>query len=400
MDLLLVLEHHFYKDEHGDVWCDRVVDREFIERYLQVFDNVTVCARMVSSKTIQCNYHKVNGERTEFLSLPDFVGLSGLLFNVPKMVRIFSSNCRKFDSVIFRAPTPLSLVLYRWCIGKIKVGVEFVMGADKFLPETRVINRITNRIIDKEAQRLCIRANAVSYVTSQSLQNRYPSYSIEYGPDDQHFDASYSSANLEDRNYFEKEWSVEDKPELFNIAHVGYMDNDRKGHEILIRAAGQIIDKGVNIVVTLVGDGALKNRFRELCKSLGIEDRVIFCGATNDKNEIIELLKKTHLFVLPSKSEGLPRVIIEAMATGTPCIASGVDGIPELLSDDCIVKSFDPRDYADKIIELLDDWERMIRISKSNYALARQFHHCILEERRTEFYRRLKEMQVINRQVM
>src|SRR5690606_11165797 len=121
MDLLLVLEHHFYRDDQGNVWCDRVIDREFTQRYLKVFDDVTICARVSNIKVINPNYKKVSGYNTRLLRLPDFKGLKGLLLNLFKIIIIFKNNYKNFETVIFRAPSPLSLLLYRFTLGKIKV---------------------------------------------------------------------------------------------------------------------------------------------------------------------------------------------------------------------------------------------------------------------------------------
>ncbi|MFK3960825.1 glycosyltransferase [Guptibacillus hwajinpoensis] len=392
MELLLVLEHHFYRDENGEVWSERVIDREFIGRYLKVFNNVTVCARVSNKLPVKGNLKKVSGENTSFLPLPDFKGYTGLILNMPKVLRIFLMNFKKFESVIFRAPSPLSLILYRFSIDKVKVGVEFVMGADQFFSNKNIIMKVINRIITKEAQSLCLKANAVSYVTSEYLQKIYPSHSIRYGPDKQHFDSHYSSASLQDYNYYRKNWVLDNEPVIFNIVHVGYMDSDRKGHKILIDSAKQVIEKGYNIRVTFVGDGSLKESFIKQTIEHGIEDKVIFHGETNDKKEIVEILKQAHLFVLPSKSEGLPRVIIEAMATSTPCLASGVDGIPELLDEEYIVRSNFTDEYTEKIIGLFSNWEEMINASEKNYEKAKTFHNDILDKKRTEFYRQLKEM--------
>lgn len=389
MDLLLVLEHHFYKDNNNDIWCDRVVNREFIERYLSVFENITICARINTTTKIEGEFHKVSGDRTNFLELPDFTGFKQMLIKLPRIIQIFKREYKNYSTIIFRAPSPLSLVLYRYCINRSKVGVEFVMGADKFFPNKSVVFKFINKLLVSEAQKLCLKANGVSYVTSEELQKTYPSYSIKYGEDSHHFDSSYSSVDLKDSNYKIKDWSSDNKPELIRISHVGYMDSDRKGHEILINAVALLIAKGYNIQLTFIGDGNLRSKFEDIARKLELDENIIFYGSTNNKIEIVNILSESHLFVLPSKSEGLPRVIIEAMAASNPCIASGVDGIPELLDEECIVNSFNFEDYALKIEELISDWEKMIMYSIKNYEKAQQFHEKVLNSRRKAFYLKL-----------
>ena len=152
------------------------------------------------------------------------------------------------------------------------------------------------------------------------------------------------------------------------------MDNKRKGQEILIRAIKKVLEQNYQVELILVGDGEIKPQFEKLAKDLGISDHVFFKGAITEKSNIIKLLADSHMFVFPSLSEGLPRVLLEAMATSTPCIASDVDGIPELLNEDCIVYDGEPDTYADKIMGFLDSWERMMEASKENYAVAKKYN--------------------------
>src|SRR5699024_11363288 len=199
------------------------------------------------------------------------------------------------------------------------IGVEFVMGADSFFNRKNKLLNFLNRLVDKEAQRLCIRANGVSYVTEDILQSKYPSHSIKYIETKNHFHTNYSTIDLHDEHYYNKNWKLHDEPKVFNITHIGYMDSDRKGHEILIRAIQEVIKEGYHVKMTFIGDGLLMPIFKKLASDLNLSSSIIFYGATNNSYEITQILKDSHSFVLPSKSEGLPRAIIEAMATGNPC---------------------------------------------------------------------------------
>jgi glycosyltransferase involved in cell wall biosynthesis len=95
--------------------------------------------------------------------------------------------------------------------------------------------------------------------------------------------------------------------------------------------------------------------------------------------------------VLPSRAEGLPRVIVEAMARALPCIASNVGGIPELLAAEDLVAPNNPQVLAAKIAEVLGDNARLSRMSARNLEKSQQFRPEILERRRTEFYSYLRD---------
>jgi len=395
MDLLLVLEHHFYKDQNNKYWCRRVINREFIERYLEIFEDITIFARVddINAKEAEKNnYNKISGNNTNFLELPDFRGIKSLILNLVKIISKFKYNYNNYNCIMFRAPSPLSLLLYRFVRNNKIIGVEFVMGADNFFAKKGIINKSLNKFIDNEAKNLCLKANGVSYVTSNYLQQKYPSYSIKYSEDDKHFDCHYSSVKLEDYNYVKKDWNKNDIPKEFKIIHIGYMDSNRKGHKILIKSIKNVIQQGYSIKAIFIGDGKMKEEFIELADNLNIKNKINFFGATNNKKLIVDFLKKSHLFVLPSKSEGLPRVIIEAMAASTPCIASNADGIPELVDDEFIIESNLPKDYANKIIELINNWPKMIEVSRSNYKKSLEFHKDKLKNKRNSFYKKLKQI--------
>ena len=77
------------------------------------------------------------------------------------------------------------------------------------------------------------------------------------------------------------------------------------------------------------------------------------------------------------------------MAQGLPCISSPVDGIPELLDNEFLINYNDYVAYANKIIELINNWERMIKISSENYEKSKKYEKEILENKRKEFYKKI-----------
>jgi glycosyltransferase involved in cell wall biosynthesis len=106
-----------------------------------------------------------------------------------------------------------------------------------------------------------------------------------------------------------------------------------KGHAVLFRAWKNLLDrdgKGIKPVLLVVGAGPLDLELRQLASELQIADSVIFTGFRTDIPNIASALD---FAVLPSKFEGMGRVVLEAMACGKPVIASRVGGIPDLVKD-------------------------------------------------------------------
>ncbi|GAB3976194.1 glycosyltransferase family 4 protein [Plantactinospora veratri] len=80
-----------------------------------------------------------------------------------------------------------------------------------------------------------------------------------------------------------------------------------------------------------LGDGRYRPRLERLATDLGVRRQVHFTGTISAATEVRRQLDAADLFVMPSRTEGLPKALIEAMARGLPAVATSVGGIPELL---------------------------------------------------------------------
>jgi hypothetical protein len=102
------------------------------------------------------------------------------------------------------------------------------------------------------------------------------------------------------------------------------------------------------------------------------------------------VLAHSDVFILPSRSEGLPRAMIEAMAMGLVCVGSRVGGMTELLDDDLLVPAGDPGALAAALCRLLSAPQRLLPIGLDNLERARGHRREVLEARRSELYARLR----------
>jgi glycosyltransferase involved in cell wall biosynthesis len=103
-----------------------------------------------------------------------------------------------------------------------------------------------------------------------------------------------------------------------------------KGHAVLLDAASQLKSEGLAFELVLVGDGALRAGLQSMIRRYGLEDRVFITG-WQPADEVRRYLARSRALVLPSLAEGLPVVIMEAMALGRPVISTTVAAIPELV---------------------------------------------------------------------
>ena len=128
-----------------------------------------------------------------------------------------------------------------------------------------------------------------------------------------------------------------------------------KNHEFLLEVFAQYIKDDKAHELWLIGDGPLSSDLEAQCKSLEIARNVKFLGY---QNNAVAFIKAADMMVMPSKIEGLPGVILEALSCGKPVIASAVGGIPEVVQNDqngYVINEFEKDEYIAKIKKVLND---------------------------------------------
>lgn len=137
------------------------------------------------------------------------------------------------------------------------------------------------------------------------------------------------------------------------LLHIGRF-NEQKNHQGLLQAFQRIAKAYPDCRLTLLGDGELRERVEAYAKELGIFEKVSFLGS---QSNVYPYLQNADVFLLPSKYEGMPMTIIEAMGTGLPVVASAVGGVPDMLTDgeSGILVPCDPEAVCQAVSRLLAD---------------------------------------------
>lgn len=118
---------------------------------------------------------------------------------------------------------------------------------------------------------------------------------------------------------------------IVRVLVVGRLSHE-KGHPVALEAIAELRKQGVDARLTLVGDGPFGPQLRRLARKLGIAHVVTFTGAVG-QDEMPAYYREADIFCQPSFAEGIPVVLMEAMASGLPVVSSAIAGIPELVED-------------------------------------------------------------------
>jgi glycosyltransferase involved in cell wall biosynthesis len=160
----------------------------------------------------------------------------------------------------------------------------------------------------------------------------------------------------------------------------------------MIKAIDILIKDGVNVKLLWIGDGVYRDRMIELASELDLLNHVTFAGKLPVGDAVRSKLDTADIFVMPSRMEGLPRAMVEAMARGLPCIGTRICGIQELLTEDCLVDVNDAVQLAVKIRLLAFNPELRRSLSEINLKKSKEYHESILGGERKKFFDILKQL--------
>lgn len=229
-------------------------------------------------------------------------------------------------------------------------------GSDVFMAEKPLVRPLVRRSLDRAAlltgcsPELVDRVCALGFPAERSRV-------IPYGVDVETFSPDPARGGR-----WRRELGI--PPEARLVLTVGRMVS-KKGYDVLVEALPAVLEADPAVHFVFAGDGDRREEWRR--QSIGWSDRVHFPGAVL-RDRLPDLYRAADLFVLPAihdrqgNVDGLPNVILEAMASGLPVVASAISGIPLAVRDGCegrLVAEKDPEDLAAGLLDLLRDGDRL-----------------------------------------
>lgn len=351
----------------------------FWARYLVEFGSVLVVARVVNTKDLAGV--PVEGPHVSVWPVTDYKGAAGLVRSWKRVRADVGSAIRRSGDAAYvaRVPGVLGTLMVRelhqngWpyaleVVGDPRTALEF--SSLPIVARKIIANAGATRL-----RRECLGADAVSYVTRDTLQRAYPAANTA-------ITAHYSSVELPPDAFVSRPIVRDRFPQ--NLAAVGTLNQPYKGFDILIDALARIPKELA--VLRIVGSGSLRSELERRAYTRGVQDRVVFVGQLGTAREVQEELDRADIFVMPSRTEGLPRALIEAMARGLPCIASKVGGIPELLPEADMVPAGRDDNLARSLQRVIVSAPLRREMAERNLQTAQHYAASELDEARRRFY--------------
>jgi glycosyltransferase involved in cell wall biosynthesis len=383
--LRVVLECVYQRTPDGATWTVTPFWSAFYRRYLGTFSSVEVVARVEAVAAPAVGWRRVDGPDITVRAITPYRGLGGFLRHRRAVVRELREMFSGPGALILRLPSPLAGCIHADLMRSGRpYGVE-VLGDpwDVFAPGVvrHPLRPLLRWRLSRQQRQQCHAAAAAAYVTEQALQRRYPSAGPSFACSD--VDLGPESLAPAPR--------TPPAGGPIRLVMVGSLAQLYKAPDVLIRAIAGCRAQGLPLELDLIGDGSFRPRLERLAGELGIADQVRFLGHLPAGPAVRECLDRAHGFVLPSRTEGLPKAMVEAMARGLPCIGSRIGGIPELLDDGDLVPPGDVAALSALLRLRFSDAAWMARASARNLERAQAFSNGMLDRRREEFYRAVRD---------
>lgn len=382
MKLIWAHDHYFIFDTLTKEYYSEIeFGYDIWERYLYSFDNILVIARVIEREVTEAEKRKFNlssGKKVEFLHLPNINNIEQKIKKSLFVKKEIMQAVKNADAIVSRLPSQIGMMVLDSAEKHGKPSaIELVGCPDEALGNLKNFKaKLYRPYMVKKTKKLVEKSPYTLYVTKKYLQKKYPSFGKTI---------ACSNVVLEKNNYEKVEFQRINEKNIVKIGLIGYL-SEYKGIDTAFNICMQLDKSDIKFKLEILGGGN-REKWVEKAKNSGIDlSKVKFLTLPRGE-AVLNWLKNIDIYIQPSRTEGLPRGLIEAMSVGRIAVGSNVGGIPELLSRENV---FDKEDYysmSERIIEIVRDLELQREISLKNIEVANEYSFSNLDTKRKEFWK-------------
>lgn len=385
MKLLFIHSNEKIKrDNRGHLYTDGSYSTDIWTRYFAIADEITLLMRLdpaiYTEEEAQRCFNPIP-EELRCVYLPDQNRNIRSRFSLRlkrQLHAILREEIARHDAVIVRLPGTGQVIRMTGKAGKPCL-VEMVGCPWDALWNHSWKGKLVAPIEAWKTKKALREAPAVVYVTNEFLQRRYPTKGIGIGCSDVVLQGA-------DDSVLEKRLArIAEPRETYVLGTVAAVDVRYKGQRDVIRALGKMKKQGITNYTYQVVGGGDPSYLRSVARRCHVEDQVEFLGSI-PHDAVFTWLDGLDIYIQPSKQEGLPRALVEAMSRGVPSIGSDVGGIPELLDPSVVFRSSFGRCAGIRRVLRSLDRDQLDQQARQNFARSKEYCEDILEEKRHGFY--------------
>jgi len=378
--MIFIHDHTFIKKD-CNYYTSGSLNNHLFERYINCFGEVTVFATerqaTENDRRIVCKQNAV--DRVKFHLVKKTNNIFNILKNRKQVEQLVSSH----DYIVVRIPSLYGLMAIRYALKFNKPYLVEVVGCPwDALWNHGLKGKLIAPYMWLMTRRVVEYAPYVVYVTNEFLQRRYKT-------EGKNISCSNVSLPKVDQSVLERR--IERIKEINGnkpivVGTTAAVNVRYKGQEYVIEAISKLNKQNCNMEYHLVGGGD-DGYLRSIAEKYNVMNKVKFLGALPHE-KVFEYLDNIDIYIQPSKQEGLPRALIEAMSRGCPALGSRTGGIPELLSEEFIFRN----GAVDEIAEILKktNKEMMLKEARHSFEKAKEYDKNLLDTKRNIFFMKFK----------
>ncbi|MFP7492494.1 glycosyltransferase [Terribacillus saccharophilus] len=385
MEALFVHDHIFYRDTKNNFYTSGKLPYEIWTRYLKSFDKLTIAARVkdIDDSHDLSKLNLSSGPNVSFLPLPSISSATGIIKHKRTAKERLFNKISSIDAVIVRLPSELGSLATSISQKLNKpYAVEVVAYAwDALWNYGSLVGKLYAPWANMRVKKQVSRAPFALYVTEKYLQSKYPTHGVTTNVSNVEllpFDTDIILSKRINR--------IRTTGKVIRVGLIASLSSEYKGIDTAINALKEVkLKTSTDFELHILGDGD-KSKWEELAKVQGIQDNIFFDGTLPAGNPVYEWLDSIDIYIHPSKQEGLPRAVIEAMSRGCPIIASSVAGIPELISAENLHSPGDISKLTSLLVEKIGDFDWYEEQANRNIKVSEKYLKPTLDNRRNNFW--------------
>jgi glycosyltransferase involved in cell wall biosynthesis len=383
MKVLFAFNGPIEKDSSGNYLGNELNDT-LVDRYKFFGDHVTflIRAREVSPEDT-LRLKRFRSENFSVVEVPEFNTFSLFIKNKGKIDKLVRKTVAEHDVIIARLPSYVGRKTAQYAkeMGK-PYFVEAVGCAWDALWNHSWRGSIMAAIGLMQMKQVLRDAPFALYVTNEFLQRRYPSSGVQVAVSD------VVHRELSDEILAKRLEKIRNrKPgEPIVLGTLAAIYVAYKGQDYVIKAVAKLKALGVPVKYLIAGRGD-KTRMQTYINKLGLQNEVEIVGQINH-DKVFDYLDNIDMYVQPSKQEGLPRAVVEAMSRACPSFGARTGGIPELVSPEWVFEKGDINGIV-RIVKNVTN-EQLESEAKRSFEEAKKYNVDILNKRRNDFFEAFK----------
>ena len=344
MKVLFVHDGPLFYDETGQYY--EFAYHNLLERYKMLGTKVSFLMR-TNEISNDRKYTPVPKE-IKVISVPNFKSVSSLK-NINKANQIIKEAVKQNDIMVFRLPSEICQIGIKYAKKYNKPYIIECVGCawDSYWNHS-LLGKFFAPYSYFKMKKAIRESKFVYYVTNEFLQKRYPTYGEKVACSNVVINSFDNQILINRKKNNDKINKSKDSIVLGTAAAV---DVKYKGQQYVIKAISELNKQGYNFTYKLAGGFTSQNGsnyLKNIAKKYNVEDKTIFMGSLS-KEQMNDFYNQIDIYIQPSKQEGLPRAVIEAMNHACPCIGSNIAGIPELIQHEFLFKPGNVEDIKEKI---------------------------------------------------